>query len=635
MAVKKKKRFQFSSIATRSSCYIIVAILLLAVIGGGWAFSDFSQSIRGELLKSEYDQRMVQGAQIVQEVNKVYISMLECNYRETFQNYFSTVKDSANCSSSVYYQKAIAMLNSMKKNYQGDMVIAWAGDFIHENMFTNQGFSGTMTNWNPKEQSWYEELMYQQKLFVTEPYYDENLKKTVISILDPIKNTLRNTISGVVAVEFSVDSVEAVIGNVLFYENPSNAYCLVSENGRILYHTDMQWRGKERSDYVEFKVSERLNTMENAEIYRTDCQGEEVYLFVTPVGENGWEMYSVIPTRQLWISQAAIMLVPAIIFLLGVLIVLIIVLVINRSLMKPIRSLIEVIKMFSYGKNVKFEKNRRDEVGELSFVVEEMILALSETVGDIREIIDKMLLKSNRALENSLELREVFMEEMTLEDDVTKECRRFERSVKLNLENTESTGRKVEQVSEKIAGCGRELKEVEQAVDGIRQLSARMKNLVNDIDSLSFRTNMLSINSNVEFSKNKVTENGLQILNDEIKEISSQCIKAANEGDDCIADLQEAVEMSMERISRVLSSIESLMEESKMIMYSMKGIEKVANRETGMVVNISKNVSRTMKIVNDNGFFVERGIKLNKQIAEHTIAMNKIVSKSRYLLKKR
>ena len=334
-------------------------------------------------------------------------------------------------------------------------------------------------------------------------------------------------------------------------------------------------------------------------------------------------------------SKNIFMIGSGLIAIVAIISVVFVLMLIDRTLIKPLRTLKGVIAAMSTGNlTVSADISSDDEIGDMAQNLDNAIIHLRTIVNDVTDAAHQLTTRAEQFHANSSHIQE--------HSEVTdKECKAVARSMESTSANILTVASAVEQinatattladtakhmssnmtqVSENVSHMETTIAQVnDSAVEtaGIADQANELSQVANDqmhqlsqagsdigivtelIKRLAEQTNLLALNATIEAASAGEAGKGFAVVATEIKELATQSAQAAEQIENKIAELQGGTEKSSELNKKVSASIAQVKDAVKQI------TDSVATQNQA-VIDISANMSE----------LDERAIDMSRRVGE-------------------
>ncbi|MCP4132966.1 MAG: HAMP domain-containing protein [bacterium] len=435
----------------------------------------------------------------------------------------------------------------------------------------------------------------------TKPYAPSNNIPAQF-VAAPIKDG-NNKIVGVVALQISMDGIEAIMGERSGMGDSGESY-LVGEDHLMRsdsYLDSLEVKKGKESKYsvaASFAkkitldtdaVKEALKKSSKTEIIE-DYNGNDVLSAYAPVkiGDTTWALMAEIdlaevkqPVNNLrfWIIIIAVAIIALISFLLY--------LFINKGIIQPVTHLKDVTGIIATGDlTQRVQVMSNDEIGDLSIDFNNFVINMHEMISQIITASQNLSQAVQEIASGNENLSQRTSEQASSLEEIASTIEETTSTINQNADNAREADR-VSETSKTLAQSGSGV--VSEAVSAINEISDSSKKIgeiISVINEIAFQTNLLALNAAVEAARAGEQGRGFAVVAGEVRNLAQRAANAAKDIEGLINDSIEKIDrgtelsnksgealkeinISIEKVSKIIAEVAAASAEQK------QGIDQV------------------------------------------------------------
>ncbi len=218
---------------------------------------------------------------------------------------------------------------------------------------------------------------------------------------------------------------------------------------------------------------------------------------------------------------------------------------IARMISRPLIEATKLAESLSNGDlTSKIVVNSRDETGMLMSAMRNMVVKLSEIIGEVRNAADNLASASEQVSATATSMSEATSEQAASVEETSASIEQMSASIGQNNENARVTDGMASQAARDAAEGG---ESVQQTLHAMKQIAERIV----IIDDIAYQTNLLALNAAIEAARAGEHGKGFAVVAAEVRKLAERSQVAAQE----IGELSSSSVVVAEKAGRLLNEI--------------------------------------------------------------------------------
>lgn len=451
-------------------------------------------------------------------------------------------------------------------------------------------------------------------------------------------------------VDLKRDAVLDILHNLSMGENSRLA--LILQDGSELSLND---KGELVTDFSFTNQQFYMDAVEQGGYVVEDVtyQGEEYLFVLEQVGEVPVYLTSMIPMKNVMSQANEIRVLTVIIVVVASVIATLFGLRIASGMGNGIKRLLVNIQRASKGDmTVTFTTKRKDELGHLSYELNQMIkhtksliIKISDTANQLTGVADTVSKASTTFIDSAQSIKTATAEIETgivaQAEDSVKSTEQMEtlsskiqyvqndatiiRDIASKTNDTVSLGNShLLSIHEKTKATTQTTEEFMQKVVALEEKTRLIGGIVNVINEISEQTNLLSLNASIEVARAGEAGRGFGVVAQEIRKLAEQTMLSAKKIDAIILDIVEETKQTTQvakRAETIVLEQQSIVTATEETFEIMNEQMQHLNKQLGSIISSLLAMEETRSVTLDS-------IRDISAISEQTAAASSILSEN-------
>jgi len=287
-------------------------------------------------------------------------------------------------------------------------------------------------------------------------------------------------------------------------------------------------------------------------------------------------------------------------------------LAVSRSITKPVDSLkVAAERMASGDFKVKFDTQRKDEIGHLLTSMQSMAVKISEVVGDVRDASDNVSAGAQQIASSAQQLSQGATEQASSIEEVSSSIEEMSSNIKQSAENASQT----EKIAMKAAGDAKDGGQaVGRTVEAMKQIAGK----ISIIEEISRQTNLLALNAAIEAARAGEHGKGFAVVASEVRKLAERSQKAAAEITELSKSSVDVAEHAGELLAKILPDVQKTAE-------LVQEISAASREQDGGVQQINKAIQQLDQVIQQNAAAAEETSSTTEELAAQSERMREMI----------
>ena len=182
-----------------------------------------------------------------------------------------------------------------------------------------------------------------------------------------------------------------------------------------------------------------------------------------------------------------------------------------------------------------------------------------------------------------------------------------------------------DKTSESVTRGSIQMDDIVKAMLHIKSASDKISNIVKDINSISFQTNILALNASVEAARAGEAGKGFSVVANEVRNLSAKSAEAANNTALLIDETISAISDGNSIVAKAAESFTEINEDSKQIRLLVENILKSSFEQKDAINEIVYGIQQISEVIQNNTATAEETAASTHELFEKTKDLNKVI----------
>ncbi len=194
-------------------------------------------------------------------------------------------------------------------------------------------------------------------------------------------------------------------------------------------------------------------------------------------------------------------------------------------------------------------------------------------------------------------------------------------------ENVQEMNKTLTRISGKADNSTIVLNDAVEAIERIESSANQVSNIVEVVDEIAFKTNLLSLNAAIEAARAGDAGKGFAVVAESVRELSVQTTNAVEMIQKLIDDAISKVSSGRSSVNNIVNFINELVSEFRSISHQINQIRQVIEQHVNEVGNVDHSLSDIRRITQENTTMVDGVYQVSRRLNAETANLRKEVAK--------
>lgn len=264
--------------------------------------------------------------------------------------------------------------------------------------------------------------------------------------------------------------------------------------------------------------------------------------------------------------------------------------------------------------------------GKVTASVNQTISNLQDLIAEIKHATDSIFAGSKEIASGNDDLAHRAETQAANIEQTASSMEELTSTVKNNANNAQQANQVATTTQNLAENGGLVVANAIKAMQEINNSSAKIADIINVIDEITFQTNLLALNASVEASRAAEHGRGFAVVAKEVRNLAQRSAAAARESRELIQSSMQKIQVGAAYVNETGNSLSTIVNSVKQVSGIMGEIASASIEQSAGIDLVNRSITQLDEITQQNAALAEQAAAASKSMRDQAIRMNKLLS---------
>lgn len=277
--------------------------------------------------------------------------------------------------------------------------------------------------------------------------------------------------------------------------------------------------------------------------------------------------------------------------------------------------------------NLSVTADYRGDFVEIKNSLNNIIISLSQVLGDINEAADQVTSGARQVSDGSQALSQGTTEQASSIEELTASIAEIATQTKQNAVNANQANQLAVEAKENAIKGNGQMKEMLHSMVEINQSSTNISKIIKVIDDIAFQTNILALNAAVEAARAGQHGKGFAVVAEEVRNLAARSADAAKDTTNLIEGSIQKVTSGTLLASETATALDDIVKKIEKAADLVSNIAEASNEQASGVAQVNKGIEQVAQVVQNNSATAEQSAAASEELSGQAELLKQMVDR--------